>query len=174
MDARAGRAASFDDGALDAVVTTSAFHFFDQPAALREFHRVLAPGGLVAVSALSTRQPRLQVIREFSVEAATQHVRARDADIVRGRRVRHHGSTPDPATGVDGARVRPVDRRHEKLEPAPGGVKHARRHSIQATTPASPIGEAGVLSAIDHSGIHTPKSQKPHWLKPGSQMGVSW
>lgn len=46
----------FDDGALDAVVTTSAFHFFDQPAALREFHRVLAPGGLAAVSALSTRQ----------------------------------------------------------------------------------------------------------------------
>ena len=50
----------FDDGALDAVVTTSAFHFFDQPAALREFHRVLASGGLVAVSALSARQPFLQ------------------------------------------------------------------------------------------------------------------
>jgi ubiquinone/menaquinone biosynthesis C-methylase UbiE len=50
----------FDDGALDAVVTTSAFHFFDQPAALREFHRVLAPGGLAAVSALSTRRTRLQ------------------------------------------------------------------------------------------------------------------
>jgi ubiquinone/menaquinone biosynthesis C-methylase UbiE len=50
----------FDDGALDAVVTTSAFHFFDQPAALREFHRVLAPGGLAAVSALSTRQMLLQ------------------------------------------------------------------------------------------------------------------
>jgi ubiquinone/menaquinone biosynthesis C-methylase UbiE len=50
----------FDDGALDAIVTTSAFHFFDQPAALREFHRVLASGGLVAVSALSTRQPLLQ------------------------------------------------------------------------------------------------------------------
>ncbi|HEY3995949.1 MAG TPA: methyltransferase domain-containing protein [Mycobacterium sp.] len=46
----------FDDGALDAVVTTSAFHFFDQPAALREFHRVLSPGGLVAVSTLSARQ----------------------------------------------------------------------------------------------------------------------
>jgi ubiquinone/menaquinone biosynthesis C-methylase UbiE len=50
----------FDDEALDAVVTTSAFHFFDQPAALREFHRVLTPGGLVAVATLSARQSRLQ------------------------------------------------------------------------------------------------------------------
>jgi len=50
----------FDDGALDAVVTTSAFHFFDQPAALREFHRVLAPGGLVAVATLSARNTLLQ------------------------------------------------------------------------------------------------------------------
>lgn len=50
----------FDDGALDAVVTTSAFHFFDQPAALREFHRVLSPGGLAAVSTLSARQSLLQ------------------------------------------------------------------------------------------------------------------
>lgn len=50
----------FDDGALDAVVTTSAFHFFDQPAALREFHRVLRPGGLAAVSALSTRRTLLR------------------------------------------------------------------------------------------------------------------
>lgn len=50
----------FDDEALDAVVTTSAFHFFDQAAALREFHRVLSPGGLVAVAALSARQPLLQ------------------------------------------------------------------------------------------------------------------
>lgn len=50
----------FDDGALDAVVTTSAFHFFDQPAALREFHRVLAPGGLVAVATLSARNTVLQ------------------------------------------------------------------------------------------------------------------
>jgi len=46
----------FDDGALDAVVTTSAFHFFDQTAALREFHRVLSSGGLAAVSTLSARQ----------------------------------------------------------------------------------------------------------------------
>ncbi len=54
----------FEDGTLDAVVTTSAFHFFDQPAALREFYRVLQPGGLVAVAALSARQPRLQAFSD--------------------------------------------------------------------------------------------------------------
>ncbi|WP_197378388.1 class I SAM-dependent methyltransferase [Mycolicibacterium mengxianglii] len=46
----------FEDGFLDAVVTTSAFHFFDQPAALREFHRVLAPGGVAVVATISPRQ----------------------------------------------------------------------------------------------------------------------
>lgn len=46
----------FEDGFLDAVVTTSAFHFFDQPAALREFHRVLAPGGIAVVTTMSPRQ----------------------------------------------------------------------------------------------------------------------
>jgi ubiquinone/menaquinone biosynthesis C-methylase UbiE len=50
----------FDDGTLDAVVTTSAFHFFDQPGALREFHRVLSPGGLAAVATLSARHALLQ------------------------------------------------------------------------------------------------------------------
>jgi ubiquinone/menaquinone biosynthesis C-methylase UbiE len=49
----------FGDGALEAVVTISAFHFFDQPAALREFCRVLAGGGLLAVATLSPRPLRL-------------------------------------------------------------------------------------------------------------------
>jgi ubiquinone/menaquinone biosynthesis C-methylase UbiE len=47
----------FADGTLDAVVSTSAFHFFDQPAALRDFHRVLAPGGLAAVATISITYP---------------------------------------------------------------------------------------------------------------------
>ncbi|MBX7455230.1 methyltransferase domain-containing protein [Mycolicibacterium sp. 3033] len=46
----------FADGSLDAVVSTSAFHWFNQPAALREFHRVLRPGGVAAVATLSPRR----------------------------------------------------------------------------------------------------------------------
>lgn len=56
---RKGRAEQlpFADGALDAVVSTSAFHFFDQPAAMREFHRVLEPGGVAAVATISPPSP---------------------------------------------------------------------------------------------------------------------
>jgi ubiquinone/menaquinone biosynthesis C-methylase UbiE len=38
------------DGTIDAVVSTEAFHWFNQPAALEEFHRVLAPGGHVVIA----------------------------------------------------------------------------------------------------------------------------
>ncbi|WP_433598042.1 class I SAM-dependent methyltransferase [Nocardia sp. CA-135953] len=37
------------DAAVEAVVSTHAFHFFDHAAALAEFHRVLAPGGWLAI-----------------------------------------------------------------------------------------------------------------------------
>ena len=46
----------FADGSLDAVVSTSAFHWFNQSAALREFHRALRPGGVAAVATLSPRR----------------------------------------------------------------------------------------------------------------------
>jgi len=57
----------FADNSLDAVVSTSAFHWFNQRAALREFFRVLAPGGFAAVATLSPRQlvpaPLLSAVR---------------------------------------------------------------------------------------------------------------
>ena len=38
-----------DDGGVDAIVVAQAFHWFDGPAALAEFHRVLALGGRFAL-----------------------------------------------------------------------------------------------------------------------------
>ena len=45
----------FHRGAFDAVVSTQAFHFFDQPQAWAEFHRVLAPGGHALVGMIHPR-----------------------------------------------------------------------------------------------------------------------
>jgi ubiquinone/menaquinone biosynthesis C-methylase UbiE len=43
------------DASVDAVVCTEAFHFFDQPAALAEFFRVLRPGGTLLVAMINPR-----------------------------------------------------------------------------------------------------------------------
>src|SRR5690625_1830307 len=43
----------FDDASIDAVISTNAFHFFDQPAAVAEFHRVLARGGLMIIGVVN-------------------------------------------------------------------------------------------------------------------------
>jgi ubiquinone/menaquinone biosynthesis C-methylase UbiE len=43
------------DESVDAVVCTEAFHFFDQPAALAEFYRVLRAGGMVLVAMINPR-----------------------------------------------------------------------------------------------------------------------
>ena len=43
------------DRSFDAVVCTEAFHFFDQPAALAEFQRVLVDGGLALVALINPR-----------------------------------------------------------------------------------------------------------------------
>lgn len=61
----------FEDGSLDAVVTTSAFHWFDQPAAMREFHRVLVPGGLVAVATITPPLPK--VLDRFAPDNSVMH-----------------------------------------------------------------------------------------------------
>jgi SAM-dependent methyltransferase len=48
LDATA-EALPIDDGAVDAITVASAFHWFDGPAAVGEFHRVLRSGGRLAL-----------------------------------------------------------------------------------------------------------------------------
>jgi ubiquinone/menaquinone biosynthesis C-methylase UbiE len=43
------------DSGVDAVVCTEAFHWFDQPAALAEFHRALRPDGLLLIAMINPR-----------------------------------------------------------------------------------------------------------------------
>jgi ubiquinone/menaquinone biosynthesis C-methylase UbiE len=45
----------FRRASVDAVVCTQAFHFFDQPAAWREFLRVLTPGGHAVVGMINPK-----------------------------------------------------------------------------------------------------------------------
>jgi ubiquinone/menaquinone biosynthesis C-methylase UbiE len=77
-------------GAVDAVVCTQAFHFFDQPAAWREFRRVLAPGGHALVGmvnpnteavsrrisrlAKATTGPTRQAMRRLATDAGFEVV----------------------------------------------------------------------------------------------------
>lgn len=42
-------ATGLDDASVDLVIVAQAFHWFDQDAARREFHRILRPGGLAAI-----------------------------------------------------------------------------------------------------------------------------
>ena len=96
----------FDDGALDAVVTTSAFHFFDQPAALAEFYRVLAPGGFAVAATISPRQPFLIATPGRSALAPAHNPSPEGMrELFDGRRVHRRRSAPGPAPGVDAVDV---------------------------------------------------------------------
>lgn len=50
------------DGEVDAVVATEAFHFFDHPVALAEFHRVLAPNGRLVIVFFNFRTNALSAL----------------------------------------------------------------------------------------------------------------
>jgi SAM-dependent methyltransferase len=78
----------FKDASFEAVVSTEAFHWFPDPnAALREFNRVLAPGGRLLVALVNVRVPTTSRLAHAGSKALGQPAhwptRAEMADRVR-------------------------------------------------------------------------------------------
>jgi ubiquinone/menaquinone biosynthesis C-methylase UbiE len=66
----------FGDGRFDAVVSTEAFHWFPDPdAALREFSRVLGPGGRALVALVNVRVPATSRLAHVGSTALGQPAR---------------------------------------------------------------------------------------------------
>jgi ubiquinone/menaquinone biosynthesis C-methylase UbiE len=67
-----------ESDAVDAIVCTEAFHFFDQPAAMAEFRRILRPGGsVIVVSVLTARGQMQKLVADAGLELVDQRVARR-------------------------------------------------------------------------------------------------
>jgi ubiquinone/menaquinone biosynthesis C-methylase UbiE len=66
----------FADGSFDAVVSTEAFHWFPDPdLALREFRRILTPGGRVVIALVNTRTQAMSRLAHAGSQALGQPAR---------------------------------------------------------------------------------------------------
>jgi SAM-dependent methyltransferase len=94
-----GEAMPLPDGAADAVFVSTAWHWFDLPAAVPEIARVLRPGGRLGVIWTSRNRDEdwvaeLDLLRLDGVgESSAKGGQPRTADAVRERLDRHHTVT---------------------------------------------------------------------------------
>lgn len=79
--AGAAEATTLPDQSVDLVTMASAFHWTDQPRALAEFHRILRPGGLLAVmwNPRDLTRDRLQAEIEETIAALLPDVRRKSS-----------------------------------------------------------------------------------------------
>ena len=146
----AAEALPFADGSLDAITVAQAFHWFDAHAALREFHRVLRPGGRVG----------LDLERARSIGA----VGRRDVvDHGRGREARHRRATTTQwraasATSRGSRRVTEAIFYHEQLLTHDEAVDRMRSVSHIAVLP--PAEQESVLARRARRARHRPRDRR--------------
>jgi len=87
----------FDDGAVDAVVVGNAFHHFGRDAAMAEIHRILRPGGALAVFwAWPAEEEQLKIPGMRAIFEAVEETHAQAAIMAA------HRSWSEPPATVDG------------------------------------------------------------------------
>ncbi|MEK0317438.1 class I SAM-dependent methyltransferase [Cohnella sp. 56] len=72
------------DASLDFIVCAQAFHWFDQPAAKREWHRLLRPGGRAALvwnTRLRSGTPFLEAYERLLLDLGTDYARVNHTNI---------------------------------------------------------------------------------------------
>jgi SAM-dependent methyltransferase len=112
-----------DDGAVDAVVVGNAFHHFDRVAAMAEIHRVLRPGGALAVFwAWPAEEEQLRIPGMRPIHEALEETWAESAIMAA------HRSWAEPPATVDG-----FDRSERREFPATHVLPAARLADLYAT-----------------------------------------
>lgn len=114
------------DGSVDAVVAGQAFHWFDGPAALAEFHRVLGKGGRLGL-VWNVRDRRQELQR--AIDEITEPLR---------------GDTPSQAGGA----WRPALERSRLFEPA-GELRVPFLLEVEPETVVDRIGSISFIAAMD-------------------------
>jgi SAM-dependent methyltransferase len=99
-----------DDGAVDAVVVGNAFHHFDRVAAMAEIHRVLRPGGVLAVFwAWPAEEEQLRIPGMGPIHEALEETWAESAIVAAHR---SWAEPPAPVDGFDGSERREFPATH--------------------------------------------------------------
>jgi SAM-dependent methyltransferase len=112
-----------DDASVDAVVVGNAFHHFERDAAMAEIHRVLRPGGALAVFwAWPAEKEQLKIPGMRSIYEALEETRAESAIMAA------HLSWAEPPASVDG-----FDRSERREFPATHVLPAARLADLYAT-----------------------------------------
>jgi ubiquinone/menaquinone biosynthesis C-methylase UbiE len=105
---------TLDDDSVDALVTTEAFHFCSQDEALKEFARVVRPGGVVVIVTIATRRGAVsRTLTNGGIVFPTrrrmaQMVREAGFEVIEQRSIRRHAVGLPTSLATIGRRPEPA------------------------------------------------------------------